>query len=157
MKSTYRINIIVNYYFDNVNVNHYRQPIFDLLTNIAWLYRLEYAISENHDFGLDEGEADLFYFRSTDQTYISRKDFDEIVTTLFRNGLSILSEGVDVARQYYKNLPQYPFPTSYYKPLNYPYTEVHNGDKVTLCICPKALQEVIDYVDNSQNSNLHFS
>lgn len=141
MKKNYRINIIVSYY-EGVNVNQYRQPIISILTNFAWLYRLEYAISTSHNFGLDDGDADLIYFRSTKDTKVSKKEFDSIILNVFRNGLSMWQEGVDVGRQFYKVLPQYPFPDEYCKPLNYPYMEVHNGKEVTLCICAESLQNL---------------
>ena len=58
MKKNFRINVLVSY-TEHVNINQYRQPILNILTNLAWLYRLEYAISTSHNFGLYKGEADL--------------------------------------------------------------------------------------------------
>lgn len=141
MGKSYRINIVVSY-FRGVNINQYRQPIISILTNFAWLYRLEYAISISHNFGLDNSDADLIYFRSNEDTKVSKKEFDSIISNVFCNGRLIWQEDVDVFRQLYKALPQYPFPDEYYKPLNYPYTEVHNGKEVTLCICEGFLQNL---------------
>ncbi len=143
MKKTFRINVVISY-LNGVNVNQYRQPIANILTNFAWLYALEYAISTDHDFGVEDGTADLIYFRSTERTRISKKDLDRIIFDVFRNGLSLFSEGVDVGRQMYKVLPQYPFPEEYCKPLNYPYVELHNKNKSTLCILGEALEEILD-------------
>ncbi len=152
MKKYFRINVLVSY-FGGVNINQYRQPILCILTNLAWLYRLEYAISTSHNFGLDDGDADLIYFRSTKETRISKKELDEVISNVFRNGLSFLYEGVEVGRQLYKVLPQYPFPDEYCKPLNYPYTEVHNGKEVTLCVAAESLQNLPDE-DNLQNADV---
>ena len=141
MKKAFRINVVISY-LDGVNVNQYRQPILNILTNFAWLYGLEYAILTDHDFRLEDGTADLIYFRSTERTRISKKDLARIISDVFRNGLSLFSEGVDVGRQMYKVLPQYPFPKQYCRPLNYPYVELHNGNKSTLCILGEALEEI---------------
>ena len=143
MKKIFRINVVISY-MDGVNINQYRRPILNILTNLAWLYRLEYAISTSHNFGLPSGDADLIYFRSTERTGISKQDLDRIISDVFCNGLSLFSEGVDVGRQMYKVLPQYPFPKQYCKPLNYPYVELHNENKSTLCILGEALEELSD-------------
>ena len=148
MKKIYRINIAVSY-LKGVRINQYRQPILDILTNIAWLYNLEYAISTNHNFHQDEGSADLVYFRSTDETRITKNELNTIITALFNHGLSIFDEGVEVCRQLYNALPQYPFPDEYCKPLAYPYVEFHNKNKSTLCAHEKAVQEVIDNMDDA--------
>ena len=146
MKKNFRINVLVSY-TEHVNINQYRQPILNILTNLAWLYRLEYAISTSQNFGLYKVDADLIYFRSTKETKISKKELDTLIYDVFRNGLSFFYEGVEVGRQLYKLLPQYPFPDEYCKPLNYPYTEVHNGKKVTLCVAVEALQNLLNEED----------
>lgn len=152
MKKYFRINVLVSY-FEGVNINQYRQPILSILTNLAWLYRLEYAISTSHDFGLTSGDADLIYFRSTKETRISKKELDSLIYNVFRDVPSFLHEGVEVGRQLYKVLPQYPFPDEYCKPLNYPYTEVHNGKEVTLCVAAEALQNLLDE-ENFQDADV---
>lgn len=150
MKKTFRINVVISY-FDRVNPNMYRRPILGILTNLAWLYRLEYSISTNHDFNLEKGEADLFYFRSTTDTRIPKKEFKKLLTSLFLYGPCIF-EGVDVFCQMYKTLPDFPFPSVYYKPLNYPYMEVHNGNKRSLSIWDEARKDLSD--DDDDNVHL---
>lgn len=153
MLKPYRINVVALYY-EGTNVNQFRQPVFNLLTGFAWLYHLEYAISVKHDFNLPSGEADLIYFRSTDQTKISKKDLNALISDVFRNGFLIF-RGVEVFCQMYKFLPQYPFPSVYDKPLNYPYVECHNGNESKLYIYKEALDKIIE--EDEQNQNIYFS
>ena len=140
MNKFYRINVVALYH-KGTNVNQYRQPIINLLAEFAWLYRLEYAISINHDFAMQDGEADLIYLRSTVQTQISKKDFNVLISSVFQHG-HLFVRGVEVFCQMYKFLPQYQFPSVYYKPLNYPYMEVHNENESNLYICKEALDKI---------------
>lgn len=116
MGKIFRLNVTVSY-FEGTNINRYRKPILDIFKSFAWLYHLDYAISINHDFGLESGEADLVYLRSTDKTEISKKELDKVIYDVFRYGPSLLWEGVDVCRQLYKALPDFPFPDEFYRPL----------------------------------------
>ena len=95
MGKIFRLNVTVSY-FEGTNINRYRKPILDIFKSFAWLYHLDYAISINHDFGLESGEADLVYLRSTDKTEISKKELDKVIYDVFRYGPSLLWEGVDV-------------------------------------------------------------
>lgn len=125
----FRLNITISY-MKGVNINNYQNPIQSIITNLAWLYRLEYSIdSGTNIFGNIENEMyqqpDIIYIRSTDETNISLKEFQNLIKTIFLyNG-----SGVEVNYQVQKYLTQYPFPTSYIKPLNYPYLEVFENGK----------------------------
>lgn len=55
MGKIFRLNVTVSY-FEGTNINRYRKPILDIFKSFAWLYHLDYAISINHDFGLESGE-----------------------------------------------------------------------------------------------------
>ena len=92
MGKIFRLNVTVSY-FEGTNINRYRKPILDIFKSFAWLYHLDYAISINHDFGLESGEADLVYLRSTDKTEISKKELDKVIYDVFRYGPSLLWEG----------------------------------------------------------------
>lgn len=151
MKKTFRINVVASY-SGNVNINNYRRPILDILMSFAWLYNLEYATSINHNFGQDEYTHDLIYFRSTAETSITKKNLSNIISTVFASWLSRFEFDVDVARQIYKVMPQYPFPSVYFRPLSYPYMECHNGKKSSLAILEKGLQATPN-VENPQNLN----
>ena len=85
MGKIFRLNVTVSY-FEGTNINRYRKPILDIFKSFAWLYHLDYAISINHDFGLESGEADLVYLRSTDKTEISKKELDPAPPAAFRFG-----------------------------------------------------------------------
>lgn len=89
MGKIFRLNVTVSY-FEGTNINRYRKPILDIFKSFAWLYHLDYAISINHDFGLESGEADLVYLRSTDKTEISKKELDKVIYDVFRYGPSLL-------------------------------------------------------------------
>ncbi len=54
MGKIFRLNVTVSY-FEGTNINRYRKPILDIFKSFAWLYHLDYAISINHDFGLESG------------------------------------------------------------------------------------------------------
>lgn len=156
MSKSFRINVVVSY-LERVNTNQFRAPIIGILTNLAWLYHLEYAISINHNFDYDKGEADLVYFRSTKNTKIHKKELNKIIANVFHNGLSFFDEGVEVFCQMYKFLPQYSFPSLYYRPLTYPYVELHNGSEITLCIPERDFQKLLKDVESSRDSDCLFS
>lgn len=151
MGKIFRLNVTVSY-FEGTNINRYRKPILDIFKSFAWLYHLDYAISINHDFGLESGEADLVYLRSTDKTEISKKELDKVIYDVFRYGPSLLWEGVDVCRQLYKALPDFPFPDEFYRPLHYPYVEFHSGNKVILFVHEESLSGVLNESEDEQCS-----
>lgn len=147
MKKIYRINFLILYYSKD-KVIPFRRPILNIMENLACLYHFEYAISENilNDI---EDVSDLIYFRSTRETTISKKDIDQLVYNIFKS--ATFSHGVDVGRQLYNALPEYPFPSVYYKPLNYPYMEIHTEHGATLYIHEEVLHDIINEDDQSVN------
>lgn len=135
-KKKFKLNVIVSY-SKNVNSNNYRNPILTILKNFAWLYKLDYNIDVNTQaFGDIESdfysENDLIYFRSTDQTQIDLKKFQKIISEVFVYNPFL--GGVEVGYQLQKALREYPFPKDFYRPLNYPYIEVHKGNQSELII-----------------------
>lgn len=124
------------------NANNFQIPIQNLVSQMAWLYRFDYAVVNGHQiFNEAPNEAcDLIYFRSTELTRISSKKFQQLVTEMFVE--ASLYGCIDVFFQFQKNLKQYPFPSDYIRPLNYPYSDVYkNGNKI-LHIDSKALPEL---------------
>lgn len=43
-----------------------------------------------------------------------------------------------------KHLKRYPFPDKFYRPLCHPYTEIHNGKEVTLCVDVSTLENLLN-------------
>lgn len=140
-KKKFRLNIVIAYY-GGANLNNYRPPLIEMIKHLAWLYELEYAISIEHlfPFEADSSEllqsnniADLIYLRSTEKSQIEAKDLRKIIGDTFGKS-SLFHYGIEVCCQLYKALPEYPFPKEYIRPLNFPYVEYHNEEKVSVCI-----------------------
>ena len=92
------------------------------------------------------------YLRSTDKIEISKKELDKVIHDVFRHRPSFLWEGVDVGRQLYKALPEFPFPDEFFRPLHYPYMEFHNGNKAILFVHEESLSEVLNESEDEQSS-----
>ena len=145
MKKTYRLNIVITYP-KNFNSLNFRTPLTTLLTHIAWLYRLDYSVDHNTDLFNDVesdfyGETDIVYFRSTSYTTIKSKELRNVLNILFNNFNTL--GGVEVFYQLQKVLPKYPFPSTFYRPLNYPYIEHHKGHQTSLLVYADGLQEAL--------------
>ena len=149
-KKKFRVNALIIYDRD-VNTNNYRPPLLEMMRHIAWLYRLDYAISEEHPFSpvsdsvaqeQDGDKYDLIYFRSNDRTRIQAKDLRKLIDDIFyKSGLT--REGVEIGYQLYRFLPKYPFPKEFYRPLNYPYMEVHSSAGARVCIPEHCIYDII--------------
>lgn len=156
----WRLNVLVNYY-DPMSANCYRFDILQLLKHLSSIYRLDYAISESHQFpslpnspeqSADRSIADLVYFRSNENSRFDVKEFRSVIGSMFRRVPSQFVEGVEICTQLYKVLPEYPFPNDFYRPLDYPYVEFHKGSQKTLYIY---VDEVMKVIEEEQNYPLN--
>ncbi|MDP3679737.1 MAG: hypothetical protein Q8R22_02750 [Flavobacterium sp.] len=141
----FRLNVIVSYDAD-ININNYRNPILSIIKNFAWLYRLDYKIDENSQvFGDTESEfhstVDLVYLRSTELTSMDLKKFQKLILDVFGH-LNPLLGGVEVFYQLQKALREYPFPSEYIRPLNYPYLEFYKDGQSEIKIPSDDLQRL---------------
>lgn len=156
----WQLNIVVDYY-EPENSKLYRFNILELLKHLASIYKLDYAISVDHQFSNEENSSeqsdkkyigDLIYFRSNEYTRIERKDLRETIDCMFRKVPSSFYEGVDVGTQLYKALKEFPFPTDFFRPLNYPWIEHHKDSKKKLLIYA---DEVLKVIEDEQNYPLN--
>ena len=150
-KKNWQINVVVDYY-DLKKANSYRFNLLELLKQLASVYRLDYAISVDHQFSVDTDSdeqfsgkdiVDLVYFRSNENSRIEKKDFRATIDCIFRKVPSIFYEGVDVFPQLYKVLKDFPFPTDFYRPLNYPYIEHYEDSQKTTLIYLDAVEKAL--------------
>lgn len=155
-KKNWQINVVVDYY-DLKKANSYRFNLLELLKQLASVYRLDYAISVDYQFSVDTDSdeqfsgkdiVDLVYFRSNENSRIEKKDFRATIDCIFRKVPSIFYEGVDVGTQLYKVLKDFPFPTDYYRPLNYPWVEHYEGSQMTTLVYLEAVEKVIEEEQN---------
>ena len=121
----YRINLVITYW-NNENV-HKRALVLSLISRIAYIHNFNFAIDVNFDFSDDTEiddievdddwtvEADIFYFSSTDQTKITRKELRNIINNLFQQTLSI---DFSVFFQHLKSLEAYSFPREFVSPFS---------------------------------------
>ena len=88
--------------------------------------------------------ADMFYFRSSPDSTSSITEFRSIIGNLFR-GYDVFwfADCFDVHCLLQKCLKEYPFPEKFYRPLSYPYVEVHNGKEITLCVTAEGLENLL--------------
>jgi len=151
-KKRWQLNVILEYY-GQMNANSYRFNILELLKHLASIYRLDYAISVEHLFSTDielSGQSDdkfiydLIYFRSNENSRIEKKELRDAIDCLFRRVPSPFFEGVAVMTQRYKVLKEYPFPTDFYRPLNYPWIEHHSDSQKKLLINANEVMKVIE-------------
>lgn len=147
-KKIWRVNIVADYQGEKTPVS-YRKPIVSILYNLARLCRLDVAISYNHRFDVEEHSdtpqntgqsvSDLFYLRSTSQSYVQRKTFQKLIEDVFQgNGFYY---PVFVYCMYQKDNKKYPFPLDFERPLEYPVVDVHSAGQVSRCIETEFLQK----------------
>lgn len=138
---TFRLNIVVVYM---TNPNNFQMPIQNIMRQMAWLYRFDYAIVDSGQvFHEAQNErCDLIYFRSTEQTRITYKKFQQLMKEMFAQ--ASLYGYVDLFFQLQKYLKNYPFPDNFVRPLNYPYSDIYNDSYKTLYIDPDSIHELGD-------------
>lgn len=119
----------------------YRPLIMPMLINLASLYRLDYFVEEDKvDLdGPNKWHYDLIYFRSTEETDIDGKHFRKLINDLFANATSFGFLSVNVLCQTQSKLKKNPFPSEFYRPLNYPYVEHHKDNRMLLKVRAAAL------------------
>lgn len=123
------------------HVNNFQVPVQNIIAQLAWLYRLDYSIVDGDEvFPLVGEPCDMIYFRSTEYTSITPKQFRQLVGDMFSQ--ASLGGWVDVSFQLQKALKDYPFPADFIRPLNYPYPEIHQDGTAVLYIDPKALKNL---------------
>jgi len=152
----WRLNIFAIYFGDEM-VNSYRFYILELLKNLASIYKLDYSISIDHKFpsvdntlkDIDyKSTCDLIYIRSNEYSRIKRKEFRKAIDSVFCKVPSPFYGGVDIGTQLYKALKEYPFPKDFYRPLDYPWIERHEGSKKKLFVYA---DEVIKVIEREQD------
>jgi len=154
-KRKWRINLIVSYNNSKIaEIN--RKSVLEFLKNLSSIYKLDYAISENHQFKYDkefenefrEMESDIFYFRSNTNTQINTKELRTTINSLFPYSFAPYYDGVEFFTQLTKVLKEYPFPKEFYRPQKYPYVEFYNGSEMKLMIPYEKVMEVIEKEQN---------
>lgn len=146
----FRLNLAVVYMANPAN---FQSPIQSIISKLAWLYRLDYAIADGHEVFTelpDDHPCDLIYLRATKDTSVSAKAFKQLVDQMFTQ--ATLFGCVDIFFQLQKNLKEYPFPDDFVRPLNYPYSDVYEGGQKRLCIDPLALVD-LDVKENDTMLN----
>ncbi|MCT4646860.1 MAG: hypothetical protein N4A74_17860 [Carboxylicivirga sp.] len=152
----WRLNVFVDYY-DQQTANSYRFNTLELFKHLASIYKIDYSISIEHQFSIDNDSSektenkiicDLIYFRSNKYSRIERKDLRAAIDNMFKTVPSPFIEGVDIDTQLYKMLKKFPFPTDFYRPLNYPWIEHHSNSKKKLLIYH---DEVMKVIENEQD------
>ena len=139
-----RLNYVITY-LDTKTATSCRSFVHSVLIAVATLRRIDYAIEVDTPM-LDEIRSslstdlqdivtDLVYFRSSSGSLSSIKEFRQIVDSLFQ-GNDVIShhDSFEVMSLGQKLLKDYPFPVGFYRPLSYPFVEVHNGKKSSLCV-----------------------
>ena len=148
----WRLNLLVTY-FTQTSSNCYRFDILQLLKHLSSLYKLDYAISVDHQFSSDSDSSeqfthksitDLVYFRSNKNSLVDAKELRSIIGCMFHTKHSLFYGTVDIYTQLYKVLTQYPFPNEFYRPLDYPFVEFHRGSQITLYIFADEVMKVIE-------------
>ncbi|MEZ5106814.1 MAG: hypothetical protein R2757_20080 [Draconibacterium sp.] len=151
-KKRWQLNVFVCYYGQE-NAKSYRFNILELLKHLASIYRLDYSITVDHQTSSDTDSSgqsddtciyDLIYFRSNENSRLEKKYFRETIDCTFRKVPSAFFEGVDIWTQLYKDLKNFPFPTDFYRPLNYPWIEHHTDSQKKLLIYADAYLTVIE-------------
>lgn len=113
----WRVNVWI-IFMDKTNTHLNRERAQNVLSHLAWLYKLEFAISSDKKVdGLPfnmpvEPTQDLVYFRSTANTGISARKFREIVNILFQH-LNPFIDGFEVSISLMNQLYRFPFPENY--------------------------------------------
>lgn len=137
-RKPFKNNLVVIYHG---NVENFRIPVRELIGHLAWLHGIDYWIEDAKTiFGELNEDGDLFYFRSGENTRISSKEFRELTLKMFNQ--SVFGLALDVMFQLQSALKQYPFPHEFYRPLNWPYLEIHNRGKSTLMVYGKVIDSL---------------
>jgi hypothetical protein len=136
MMKKFRLNVFAGYF--EVNPHKYRPYILGLMRHIAWLYGLEFAISDGnpfpkeYDYGnkIPGGNSyDMIYFRSTKHTKIEEDDLRKLVSCIA--GKSFLpSIGIEISCLRQEQLRKHPFPKDYFRLLDYPLVEIYVDGKL---------------------------
>lgn len=151
VKKKWRVNLSISYLLEIADQQTYGMPIHSILEHLAWLYKLDYAITTEYQLPfvvetqkkelLEKYEFDIFHFRSTEKTRISSKDFRQLIDNVFLRS-RLFSEGVEVDIIMQKFQSQYPFPEEFYRPLQFPFVEHHMGSQISLKMQNAALELV---------------
>ncbi len=145
----FRLIVCISYGLGNRPIN-YRDPLFDIFCNLAWLYAFDYAIQSDLMIEVDQEEpddpktlnVDLIQFRSTEYTRISSRDFRALIKSLFNRSVPIF-QGVDIGFLKQRFMKRFPFPDDYNRPLVYPYIERFSGGKSKVCIIESSIYDLI--------------
>ena len=148
----WRLNVVILYYEEQL-VEIYRSFLLGMLRDLASIYRIDYAISEDHPFpsshdllpqAKHKSKADLIYFRSNENSRVDRKKLRSVVDCIFDKPVSPAFYRVEVFHQIYRVLPQYPFPKNYYRPLSYPFVEHYVGNQKKLYIYSDQIMRIVE-------------
>jgi hypothetical protein len=146
------LNVIVAYY-EPTNPNNYREPIHNIFKFLAWLHALDYSIDLSTQIfdkaqPTTNGITDIVYLRSGKNTLLSLREFQKVLDSVFSKSIATFFYGVDVFYQNQAATKLYPFPSEFYRPLNYPYVEIHKGLQKEMLVHKEALGIDIDLVPN---------
>lgn len=142
-KKTWRINVILTYFGEDIAYLH-RYNLIELLKHLAAIYSLDYAIAIEYEAPIDEDWEDmedleddvhifdLIYFRANKNTRIEKKEFRKIIDCMFDKVPSMFHDGAYVSAQLYSALNEFPFPSEFYRPLEYPFIEHHQDSQTTM-------------------------
>jgi len=142
-KRKWRLNYFIAYRNKSV-AKKYREIVHQALISVATLRKIDFSIACEFPF-FDESKndlstsfqdivADLVYFRSSKDSLSSIKQFRTIVDQIFEGYFDVLKgDDFEVGSQMIKELPNYPFPKEFFRPLKHPYVQHHNGKEITLC------------------------
>jgi len=148
-------------YWSDKSIIVNRPFILNILRNFAILYRLDYATSVEHSFynpdssndlQKNQNPTDIIYFRSNSDTRISKKDFRKVIGLTFDKTQNTQFGLIDLGFQMVSALKEYPFPSEFYRPLNYPHIEHHIDGKSTHKVFPEALNVILE---NQQDETLN--
>ena len=152
----WQINVEITYY-DKFSRNSFQPVLHGFLINLASVYKLDYAIAVSYEFPfegdlsklpLGKDTFDFLYFRSNEQTRIDKKEFRSAIDSVFHKVPSQLFEGVEVETQLYKYLKMFPFPSEFYRPLQYPFVEYYKDFQKKLLIYSDEVMKVIETEQN---------
>jgi len=158
-KRKWRVNLVVSYNDSKIaEIN--RNSVLEFLKNLSSIYKLDFAISENHQFKYDkefenefrEMESDIFYFRSNKNSRINSKELRTTINSLFPYSFAPYYDRVEIFTQLTKVLKEYPFPKEFYRPLKYPYVEFYNGSEMKLMV---TYEKVMEMIEKEQNCTMN--
>lgn len=136
-----------------------REIVHNVMISAATLRRIDYAIltdtrafhnaSDNLNTEQRNRVVDLFYFRSSQHSRSSVKDFRQIIEGLFRDYDFWFEDDFEVRSLFYKTLKDFPFPKEYFRPRSYNCTEIHKGKQVFLAVPEAIYQKVLKLQEES--------